>query len=154
MAQITIRPATDEDLPALSAHEPRPDSSLAQEHLATQSGGEVIFATAWAGDEPLGWGMLDLRESDLQPELSHLWVFPEARRQGVGRALTTWLEQRAAEEGYTEVFLLVDPDNSKAIPLYLDLDYSATGDHQLNTDDATGEQGHHAIYRKSLTMTD
>lgn len=149
---ITIRPAGADDVPVLAAHEPEPGTSSVAEHLAAQEAGDAIFATAWAGDEPLGWCLLNLAEGELQPELSHLWVLPQARRRGVGRELTRWLEAQAAEAGFREVFLLVDPENSKAIPLYLDLDYSATGDHQLSTDLATGKQGHHAIYRKSLTI--
>jgi ribosomal protein S18 acetylase RimI-like enzyme len=84
-------------------------------------------------------------------------VYPEARRRGAGRALTRFLEARAAELGFVEVFLRVDPDNVAAIPMYIGLDYSPTGDHVVTTYESMDDQGQEvsteqtdAVYRKSL----
>jgi ribosomal protein S18 acetylase RimI-like enzyme len=98
-------------------------------------------------------------DNRLCPELKNLWVYPEARRQGAARALTTFLEEQAATLGFVEVFLRVDPDNEAAIPMYIGLEYTPTGDHALTpyeTIDATGESLAYeqldAIYRKSLLV--
>jgi len=55
------------------------------------------------------------------------------------------------------VFLRVNPDNEAAIPMYIGLDYTPTGDHALTTYEAVDAGGAvytteqtDAIYRKSL----
>ena len=65
--------------------------------------------------------------------------------------------ERATELGFVEVFLRVDPDNEAAIPMYIGLDYSPTGDHALTTYESVDAEGvRHSveqtdsIYRKSL----
>lgn len=154
---LTVRETTEADAAVLSRHEPR--SGLVA-RLMERAGEDYVVASAWRGEEPLGWGVLDLSPADdesdevpISPQLSDLWVLPTARRQGVGHAVSQWLEQRARTAGLREVFLLVDPKKeSAAIPLYLDLDYTPTGDHRLGEVVETGEQTHQAIYRKSLTI--
>lgn len=147
---ITIRDCAEADIPVLEHHDPRPDADLAREHYAATTAGNARFLVAFIDDEPAGWAMLDCTDDDLTPQLSHLWVFPEARRHGVGRALARRVEDTAAGQGYQEIFLMVDPDNGQAVPLWLDLGYKPTGEHQLGEVDETGEQTHQAIYRKSL----
>ena len=56
-----------------------------------------------------------------------------------------------------EVFLRVDPDNAAAIPMYIGLDYTPTGDHVLTTYETVNSAGERstteqrdAVYRKSL----
>ena len=99
--------------------------------------------------------MLDLRDPDMLPELRDMYVYPHARRQGVGKALTQYIEKQAQGLGYEEIFLGVDPDNFEAIPLYISLGYEPTGNHRLleSTDDegdSPTATHHDAIYRKSL----
>ena len=57
------------------------------------------------------------------------------------------------------IFLGVNPDNPAAIPLYISLDYTPTGEHRnaVNLSVIDGEQGPgvdpvEAIYRKSLRL--
>lgn len=155
---ITVHLCTAEDLPALHAREAHPSARVAQTLLDRQSAGGFFYAVAWRGDQLLGSSVLDCdTDRDLCPELENLWVYPEHRRKGAARALTTFLERQAAELGFVEVFLKVDPENEAAIPMYIGLDYSPTGDHALttyewvDTDGAThSTEQRDAIYRKSL----
>jgi ribosomal protein S18 acetylase RimI-like enzyme len=157
---ITVRLCTAEDLPALHAKEPHPAARIAQRHFDRQSAGNYFYAVALRGTEPLGTSVLDCDPKNrLRPELKNLWVYPESRRQGAARELTTFLEEQAAGLGFVEVFLRVDPENEAAIPMYIGLDYSPTGDHALTTYesvDATGTLGTYeqmdAVYRKSLLV--
>jgi ribosomal protein S18 acetylase RimI-like enzyme len=104
--------------------------------------------------------VLDCRPGNpLLPELKSLWVFPHARRQGAARALTRFLEGQAIELGHQETFLRVDPQNEAAIPMYISLDYSPTGDHMVTRYtyvDGLGKSHEReeldAIYRKSLRL--
>lgn len=155
---ITVRLSTADDLAPLHAREAHPDARFAQGHFERQQAGDYFFAVAERGDTILGYCALDCdRGSHLCPELKSLWVYPEHRRQGAARQLTTFLEDRARELGFVEVFLRVDPENAAAIPMYIDLDYGPTGDHVLTTYetvDAAGQRStfeqRDAVYRKSL----
>ncbi len=155
---ITVRLSSADDLDALHAREPHPQARLAQRHFDRQQAGDYFFAVAQRGDTILGYCALDCdRSNHLCPELKSLWVYPEHRRQGAARQLTTFLEDQARELDFVEVFLRVDPENAAAIPMYIGLDYGPTGDHVLTTYetvDATGQRSsfeqRDAVYRKSL----
>jgi ribosomal protein S18 acetylase RimI-like enzyme len=154
---ITVRLVAAEDLPALHALEVHPSARIAEKHFDRQAGGDYYFALALRGQEPLGTSVLDCRPGPLCPELKNLWVYPQHRRQGAARALTRFLEQQAAALGYVEVFLRVNPDNEAAIPMYIGLDYTPTGDHALTTYESVDAEGRlysteqtDAVYRKSL----
>ena len=153
---VTVRRATDADLAVLREHQARPDLNLVDAHFKGQEDGSLIFAVAFDGDEPLGTAVLDT-ESELAPELRNMYVYPSARRRGAGRALTSFLENEARAQGHTAVFLAVDPNNEKAVPLYVSLEYHPTGEHLFVEDPEVvqvedGEAStHYAIYMKSLT---
>ncbi len=154
---ITVRRAAANDLDALIALDPRPEIGLPARRLAEQEAGTGIFAVAEANGEVVGSGFLDFNDEELNPELKNLWVPPAHRRHGVGSAVWRWLEERAAEAGHRQVFLAVDPQNFRAIPLFLELGYSPTGDHLImETPDSyqvlepNQPSSYHAIYRKSL----
>lgn len=155
--RIGVRPATASDLPALQANDPRPQLGLPAKRLAEQDAGTGILAVATLDDQVVGMGFLDFVDEELQPELKNLWINPDARRHRAGTALWSWLEQRAADAGHQQVFLAVDPNNSRAIPMFLELGYSPTGDH-ITIDDPDASQvldpsqvsDYYAIYRKSL----
>ena len=155
---IIVRLCTAADIAALHAREPHPSARIAQRHFDRQAAGDYFYAVALRADVPLGTSVLDCRpDNALCPELKNLWVYPEFRRQGAGRALTRYLEGQATALGCVEVFFRVDPDNEAAIPMYIGLDYSPTGDHALTsyeTVDSAGRvhstQQTDAIYRKSL----
>ena len=56
-------------------------------------------------------------------ELTELYVEPEHRRQGVGRALMVRAEQIAHAAGATQLFVLTGFDNMEAQALYRALDF-------------------------------
>ncbi len=154
---VTVRRADTADLPDLDAIDPRPAPGLAAKRLAEQEAGTGILGVAIVDQKVVAVGFLDFIDEELNPELKNLWVVPEARRTGVGAALWTWLEEQAAAAGHQQVFLAVDPNNSRAIPFFLELGYSPTGDHlfverpdahQVSHPEQVSH--HYAIYRKSL----
>ena len=157
---IQVRLCTADDLDALGRREPHPNARYAEGHFERQQQGDYFFAIAVRGDVQLGTSVLDCREDNLlQPELKSLWVYPESRRQGAARALTRFLEQQAIDLGFDEIFLRVDPQNAAAIPMYISLDYTPTGDHRLTTYEYVDALGNthsreemDAIYRKSLRL--
>ena len=150
---VDVRQCTPADLPLLQAREVRPGSRFAERNLERAASGDYFFVGAFSPDDVLGYVVLDCRpDADLRPEMQGLWVYPAYRRQGLGVELTRFIEGIAAEQGFDSVLLGVDPDNPAAIPMYIGLDYTPTGDHRTVVDDEGAEQ-HEAIYRKSLRIT-
>jgi ribosomal protein S18 acetylase RimI-like enzyme len=155
---ITIRLASADDLGVLHSREAHPDAHLALRHFERQEAGDYFFALAEQAGDPLGFCVLDTHpDNDLCPEIKSLWVYPESRRLGAGRALTSYLEDLARERGFVEVFLRVDPENAAAIPMYIGLEYTPTGDHRMTSYEAVDAGGAveiverlDAVYRKSL----
>ncbi|MDO5066837.1 MAG: GNAT family N-acetyltransferase [Propionibacteriaceae bacterium] len=154
---VIVRTVTEADLPALRKHQVRPELNLVDEHFAEARAGTLIFAVALDGEEPLGTALLDFGPEAVVPELRNMFVYPHARRRGAGRALTSWIEDQARAAGYREVHLAVDPNNEKAIPLYVSLDYLPTGEHLLVESPEVPQVGedlepssHYAIYKKAL----
>lgn len=155
---VGVRPATAADLEALRSRQPRPELALVDEHFEAQQRGTLIFAVALDGDKPLGTAVLDLAADSMTPELRNMYVYPEARRQGAGRALSQFLEAEARARGFSAVYLAVDPNNEKAVPLYVSLEYHPTGEHLFVDEPEVPQVGpdaepsqHYAIYKKSLT---
>lgn len=161
--EVTVRLAEASDLPALADRESPAAQGNAATHLALVEAGDYFFAMAYIGDEPAGHAALDARpDNELRPEVKSLYVYPHARRKGVGAAISRFLEAKAAELGYDEIFLGVTPDNPAAIPMYIGLDYTPTGEHRraVNLEVLELDGGHllsddeptEAIYRKSLRL--
>lgn len=155
---ITVRTVEEADLPILREHQARPELNLVDEHFKAQEAGDLLFAVAFDRKEPLGTALLDLDAEPWTPELRNMYVYPSARRRGAGRALSSWIEEEARKRGFRAVFLAVDPNNERAIPLYVSLEYHPTGEH-LFVDDPEVQQTaegvepakHYAVYKKSLT---
>lgn len=63
-----------------------------------------VFLVAEADGDPIGCGGVRMLTSE-RGEVKHLWMRPAARGTGLGRALLTELEHRAARLGATEVVL-------------------------------------------------
>lgn len=156
---ITVRPAIEADLATLRANAPRPELGLADKHFEAQQAGTLILAVALKDGVPIGTAVLDLDSDVMTPELRNMYVYPTARRMGAGRALSEFLEDEARQRGFTAVYLAVDPNNEKAVPLYVSLEYHPTGEHLFvdepevqQVDDETQASEHYAIYKKSLTI--
>ena len=156
---IGVRPATAADLDALRANQFRPELGLVDQHFEAQERGSLILAVAFNGDEPVGTAVLDLNADSMTPELRNMYVYPAARRLGAGRALSSFMENEARLAGYKAVYLAVDPNNEKAVPLYVSLEYHPTGEHLFVEDpeikqveDDVQASKHYAVYKKSLTV--
>lgn len=156
---FTVRPAIEEDLEVLRAHQDRPELKLVDENFAQQQSGRAILAVVHDGTKPVGSAVIDFEAGQMTPELRHMHVFKAARRKGAGRLLTQFIEQAARDRGHTAVFLAVDPNNYKAVPLYVSLEYLPTGEHLFvdepevtQVDQGETPSTHYAIYKKSLTI--
>jgi ribosomal protein S18 acetylase RimI-like enzyme len=57
--------------------------------------------------------------------VKRLWVCPEYRRRGIGRALATALVETAADRGYATLRLTTSPGMAAAQALYADLGFEA-----------------------------
>lgn len=154
---LKVRLCEESDLPSLRAREALPEARLADQHFAQQNQGEYFFAVAFRDDLPMGSVVLDCRTGPLQPEMKNLWVNPDARRQGVGSALVTFIEDLGEAQKFEEIFFGIDPENPSAIPMYLELGYAPTGQHRdvayvsVEPDGTTVERPQtESIYRKSL----
>lgn len=149
---LDVRLCTAADLPLLLAKEVRPGAGFAARNLSLAEGGDFFFVGAFGPSDIAGYVVLDCRaETEIRPEMKSLWVYPEYRRQGLGVKLTRFIEQIAAQQGFDSVQLGVDPENPAAIPMYIGLEYTPTGDHRTVTDD-DGVDTLEAIFRKSLTI--
>ena len=156
---ISVRRATAGDLSALETIAVDAARPILSQLLAAQDSGDLVVAVAELDGEVKGNGVLDLRESELQPEVKMLWVVADSRRHGLGRRLSTFLEDEARKAGHSARFMAVDPNNEQAIPMVIDLGYTPTGDHKF-VEDPDAEQVNHpslvsnyyAVYRKSLTI--
>ncbi|MCC2593276.1 GNAT family N-acetyltransferase [Tessaracoccus sp. OS52] len=155
---IVVRRAEESDLPALREIQPNPDAELVDKYFEAQKAGTLIFAVAFDGAEPVGTALLDFDADGMTPELRNMYVPQKFRRRGAGRALSRWIEDQARAAGHTAVYLAVDPNNEKAVPLYVSLEYHPTGEHRFveNPDipqvaDESEASQYYAIYKKSLT---
>lgn len=156
---ISVRRAIEADLEMLRAQEARPDLGLVDQHFQAQNQGALIFAVAFDGREPIGTALLDLQDQEYCPELRNMYVYPQARRKGGGRALSGFLEDQARAAGFKAVYLAVDPNNERAVPLYVSLEYHPTGEHLFvetpeiqQVEEGTPASTHYAVYKKSLTV--
>ena len=156
---IVVRRAEESDLPALRELKAYPVQALVDAQFQAQLAGTLLFAVALDGSDIVGSALLDLASEEIPPELRNMFVTPAARRRGVGRALSNWVEDQARAAGFTAVYLAVDPNNERAVPLYVSLEYHPTGEH-LFVDEPEVPQvegdaepsTHYAIYKKSLTV--
>lgn len=157
---VEARLASREDLPVLEANETDATRGLSASYLDLQDAGDYYVVVGLLDGEVAGRVILDTRpESDYVPEMKLLWVFPKYRRQGLGAALTAKLEDLARNLGYDEIFLGVTPDNPAAIPMYISLDYTPTGEHRsainlsvIDPEWFTADEPTEAIFRKSLHL--
>jgi len=110
----------------LAAHYPEPGAT----HFGLSPGdvapGNGTFVVARLLDRPVGCGALRRLQSaelirELGPrvgELKRMYVAPEMRGRGIGRALLTRLEDEARNLGLTRVVLETGTRQTEAIALY------------------------------------
>jgi ribosomal protein S18 acetylase RimI-like enzyme len=91
------------------------------ERILADPGGEFLLGAAGDGD-PAGVCQLRYRWSVWTSAedcwLEDLYVIPEARRSGLGRALVEAALDSARERGCVRIELDVDEDNEQALALY------------------------------------
>ncbi len=90
-------------------------------------------------------------EGDGSVQLVSVWVSPEHRCRGVGRALTTAALRFAAERGFVIVRLWVTDGNATARALYEQLGFTPTGKRQPLPSDPALEE-HELELRQSPTV--
>lgn len=157
-SEMTVRAATEADAPVLGTF---PGADKVEQTLAAAARGEAHYAVVEVAGRIVGSAVLEL-VSELAPEVKRIWVPRDERRKGRGSAMTTWLEDIARDLGHDACHMAIDPENERAIPMAIELGYSATGDHLGTTepDEVHGHaeqgdphEGPFAVYRKSLTMS-
>ena len=124
---VKIGPMTPAQVPAVAALEERcfPDpwseASVASELENPLS----LWLTAARGEAVLGYvgSQSVLGEADMM----NLAVSPEARRQGIGRALVLTLAERLRENGVHSLTLEVRASNAPARKLYESLGFAQVG---------------------------
>ena len=129
-ARIPIRPARAADAPTFGRllhafnvefGEPTPDADVIAERAAPLiESGEITII--FAGDEPAGFAQLRFRPSlytgALDAHLEELYVVPERRGHGLGRALLDAAMELARERGAARIDLGTSEDDAAARALY------------------------------------
>ena len=89
------------------------------------------FLVGYADDRPVCCGGVK-RLPDGACELKRMYVVPEARRQGVARALLGALEEAARELGFTVARMDTGPRQQHAMAFYEAEGYAPTGNFNAN----------------------
>lgn len=130
MSDVTIRPADDADLPALTSA--FGDETFFTDRLARQRAGKGQLLVACLGDRAVGhvyvwWESAEEREvRDYLPGvplLNRVKVLPSCQNQGIGSGLVLAAEHLLGQRGAKMVALAVRYDNEGARRLYKRLDY-------------------------------
>lgn len=81
------------------------------------------FVVAYEGDRPVAGGGIRTWEPGVC-EIKRMFVAPEARRHGYGRAVLEALEQAARDAGFTRIVLDTLGSHTEAMTLYDDSGYA------------------------------
>lgn len=119
MSRIEIVPAPELAAPlklledSLRSGEPVPESFVEELRKSVEVG-DIEFITARTEDRTLGLIVLayhpNISAGSLFASIEDLYVRPEARRQGIGRALLTAADERCAARGISYVEVQVDDE--------------------------------------------
>jgi putative acetyltransferase len=82
----------------------------------------ALFLVAWLGDEAIGCGAITTLD-DSTAEIKRVFVTHRMRRKGLAKLIMWYLEERAAELGYSTIFLETGDRQPEAIRLYESLGY-------------------------------
>ena len=160
---ITIRPATEHDVPLISGfiRDLARYEHLEHEMLATEEGlrktlfgerryAEVVFACV--ADEPVGFALFFHNYSTFLAKpgiyLEDLFVRPEARGRGLGKLLLTWLARTTVDRNCGRLEWSVLDWNEPSIGFYRSLGavlksewqiFRLTGDALTNLAASTGD---------------
>lgn len=121
---VIIAPVADDEwlqgVTALNADESKRESGHLKSITARMKP-PVAFATTAHGGKIAGYAICAIHDG--WAELGSIIVAPEARSNGLGRALVTSLLHWAAANGAANAFLQVDVENAVAIALYRSLGF-------------------------------
>lgn len=129
---LTVRHATPNDAPAIARlntlhNDLRATPEHIAAHIATQSRFETPFVAELDG-QVVGIACLRLLPCICDPipyaELTELFVDPDFRRRGIGRALIRHIEAQAQAQGAVELVLMTAWRNTAAHTFYHALGYS------------------------------
>jgi len=133
-AEIGIRPARDDDVPAVaritadaySVYVERigtPPAPMLADHAALVAAGEVWVAE----DGGAITGVLVVRDAGRALLLESVAVAPVSQGRGIGRELIRWAEQLAADRGLDRVELYTNALMNGNLALYPRLGYEVAG---------------------------
>lgn len=99
-----------------------------QELIPTDSVSDRVFLVAELGDCPAGMVRADLLSGTIsRAGLYSMWVMPDKRGRGIGKALVNAAVEWARAKGASEVVLQVTEGNHAARQLYLSTGFAAAG---------------------------
>jgi GNAT superfamily N-acetyltransferase len=124
-----LRTATVEDTGQLATVKKGFGAREVLERLQSLSTANTTWHIWWSADKPLGWALIHWNGKTTAPnypDLSDLYVNPDARGQGIGTKMLSACEQIVRRAGYDKLGLAVNPDlNPRAYALYQRLGYYA-----------------------------
>lgn len=122
---MTVLPMEERHLSALAQIEQQCFHVPWNESMLREELGKGIFLVAEQNGEAVGYvGCQTVLDEGY---ITNVAVSPEARRQGVGRALISALTKRATELGLTFITLEVRVSNGAAIALYIEAGFERVG---------------------------
>lgn len=89
------------------------------------------FVLLQRGGQTIGGGAF-MRYDDQTAEFKRIWTHADLRRQGLARKVVLALEQKAAAQGYTRVYLTTGFRQPEAVGLYLGLGHRPLFDPALD----------------------
>ncbi|MBB3126028.1 ribosomal protein S18 acetylase RimI-like enzyme [Paenibacillus rhizosphaerae] len=100
------------------------DTETIRQKISEHGGGALL---AWSGDKPVGSAQYSFRAPFLY--VGRLSVIPEARGEGLGKAIMKHFEKLAVQHRYPEIRLGVRLSLQDNIRFYLKLGYEVVEEH-------------------------
>lgn len=132
-SRISVRDAVEADMPALTAIKGEGSEALHHDRLRDAQDASFRYLVLLADQEIIGFACLVFRRpaywSDADdtthlPQIVDLKILETRRGQGYGSAFMHAIEHAAAQAGFAQLFLSVEPlDNPRAYALYQRLEY-------------------------------
>lgn len=139
---MTVRLATAADLPIVTSHNYIPVERI-RSMLAAQ---QVVIAEDQG--KALGYACFDYFGA-IHPFLALIWVFPEHRRQGAGRAILDFLANYLRRHGYDVLYSSSQADEPEPQAWHRHLGFVECGFIAGFNPDGIGE----VLFRKSLVAS-